>query len=136
MDVLRENQRNGEREINHHGLTISVENADADKKVFQPRNQMSDEDGAPKNILRRGIDKFRKLTNITLLEISEFAAKKGIPIVVILPSAHSIGRMACFSSIILCTVWNKHNKPLFAFLRGSYYCAIPVQLIFQYQFIS
>ena len=83
MDVLRENQRNGEREINHHGLTISVENADADKKVFQPRNQMSDEDGAPKNILRRGIDKFRKLTNITLLEISEFAAKKGIPIVVI-----------------------------------------------------
>ena len=76
MDCLREDQRHGTRRINHHGVTIAVDNAEAGGKLFQKTNRMK-KDTTPETLQslpRVGVD---------YLQLSQLAAKKGIPIVII-----------------------------------------------------
>ena len=85
MELLRDDTN---REINHHGATMFVDEA-AGQKVFQKTNKISSDDdmetyeeardgsrehSSTKNLFRVRVD---------YLKLSEFSAKKGIPIVII-----------------------------------------------------
>ena len=83
MELLRDDTN---REINHHGATMFVDEAGG-QKVFQKTNKISSDDGMEtykeaKDVSRE-LSSIKKLFRVDYLKLSEFAAKKGIPIVII-----------------------------------------------------
>ena len=76
MDCLREDNRLGVRKINHHGVTIEVDNSEAGGKLFQKTNRIKKEKTPQtlQDVPSAGVD---------YLQLSQLAAKKGIPIVII-----------------------------------------------------
>ena len=87
MELLRDDTN---REINHHGATMFVDEA-AGQKVFQKTNKISsDDDMESYEEARDGsreLSSIKKLFRVDYLKLSEFAAKKGIPIVIVTFSA-------------------------------------------------
>ena len=87
MELLRDDTN---REINHHGATMFVDEA-AGQKVFQKTNKISsDDDMETYKEARDGSREHsstKKLFRVDYLKLSELAAKKGIPIVIITFSA-------------------------------------------------
>ena len=83
MELLRDDTN---REINHHGATMFVDEA-AGQKVFQKTNKISsDDDMETYKEARDGsreLSSIKKLFRVDYLKLSEFSAKKGIPIVII-----------------------------------------------------
>ena len=88
MDCLRED---GSREINHHGQTIAV--GGGDQKLFQKTNTFHGEDIPTYQDMTQRNEKdlvearkafYEQATTFRLdyLELSQFVAKKGIPIVI------------------------------------------------------
>ena len=69
------------REINHHGATMFVDEA-AGQKVFQKTNKISSDDEEARDGSREH-SSTKKLFRVDYLKLSEFSAKKGIPIVII-----------------------------------------------------
>ena len=83
MELLRDDTN---REINHHGATMFVDEA-AGQKVFQKTNKISsDDDMETYNEVTNGSrepSSIKKLFRVDYLKLSDFAAKKGIPIVIL-----------------------------------------------------
>ena len=83
MELLRDDTN---REINHHGVTTFVDQTGG-QKVFQKRNKInSDDDMETYNEVTNGSrepSSIKKLFRVDYLKLSDFAAKKGIPIVII-----------------------------------------------------
>ena len=83
MELLRDDTN---REINHHGATMFVDEA-AGQKVFKKTNKISSDDDMETykeaRDRSRELSSIKKLFRVDYLKLSEFAAKKGIPIVII-----------------------------------------------------
>ena len=82
MELLRDDTN---REINHHGATMFVD--EAGQKVFKKTNKISNDDDMETHKEARDesreLSSIKKLFRVDYLKLSEFAAKKGIPIVII-----------------------------------------------------
>ena len=82
MELLRDDTN---REINHHGATMFVD--ENGQKVFKKTNKISNDDDMETNKEVRdgskGISSIKKWFKVDYLKLSEFSAKKGIPIVII-----------------------------------------------------
>ena len=83
MELLRDDTH---REINHHGSAMFVDQTGG-QKVFQKTNKInSDDDMETYDEVTNGsreLSSIKKSFRVDYLKLSEFAAKKGIPIVII-----------------------------------------------------
>lgn len=84
MDSLRED---GNRQINHHGQTISMENGKIKKNnvssVVPTYEDMTQRDEKELVDARRAFYDQAITQRLNYLKLGEFAAKKGIPIIII-----------------------------------------------------
>ena len=84
MDSLRED---GNRQINHHGQTISMENRNIKKNnvssVVPTYEDMTQRDEKELVDARRAFYDQAITQRLDYLKLGEFAAKKGIPIIII-----------------------------------------------------
>ena len=90
MDCLRED---GSREINHHGKTVTV--TDGGDKMFQRTNKVTTSDDIPtfeamtqrneKDLVEARKEFYQRVVTFRMdyLEFCQFAAKKGIPIIIL-----------------------------------------------------